>query len=111
MKLMIAGSRTIGKFDLSPYVSSDTRWIITGGADGVDLIAEEYADRHRISKIVVRPNYKQYGKAAPLKRNEEMVDMADEVLVIWDGTSRGAAYTADYARRKNKPLRVITVCL
>jgi hypothetical protein len=37
-----------------------------------------------------------------------MVDLADAVLVIWDGTSRGSKHTADYARKKGKPLTVVT---
>ena len=43
------------------------------------------------------------------KRNEEMVIMADAVLVIWDGKSRGAGYTIKYAKRMGKMVKVITV--
>lgn len=85
MKLLIAGSRSINDFDLSPYISSDVDVIISGGAGGIDTLAEQYADAHRISKYILRPKYNLYGKAAPLKRNEEMIKMADMVLVIWDG--------------------------
>jgi predicted Rossmann fold nucleotide-binding protein DprA/Smf involved in DNA uptake len=81
--------------------------IISGGASGIDSIAEEYADKHRISKLILYPKYAVYGKAAPLKRNEIMVDIADEVLIIWDGKSRGTKYTADYAAKKNKKVRLI----
>ena len=93
MKLMIAGSRSITAFDLSPYVPQETAMIITGGASGVDTLAEAYADKHCISKLVVRPDYPRYGRAAPIKRNENMVDIADCVLVIWDGKSKGSAHT------------------
>ncbi|MBR2343970.1 MAG: hypothetical protein IKA64_06945 [Clostridia bacterium] len=107
MKLLIAGSRGIKNFDLSAHVPSDTELIITGGATGVDALAEEYADRHKISKLVLLPRYNLYGKYAPLKRNEEMVDLADYVLVIWDGHSRGSRHTIDYARRKGKALIIV----
>lgn len=107
MNLLIVGSRSITKFDLSGYVPQEADLIISGGADGVDSIAEKYADEHRLSKLILRPRYDLYGKAAPLKRNERMVDLADEILVIWDGISRGAMYTAKYAKRKNKTLTVI----
>ena len=109
MKLLIAGSRSIRCFDLSGYVPSEVELIVSGGADGVDRLAEEYADKNRISKLILRPSYDKYGKAAPLKRNEAMVDIADSVLIIWDGRSRGTAYTAKYAQSKNKPTTVITV--
>ena len=73
MKLLVAGSRSITNFDLSPYISKEVDVIISGGADGIDFLAEQYADLHRISKYIVRPHYNLYGRAAPLKRNEKMV--------------------------------------
>ena len=109
MKLLIVGSRNIKNFSLSEYVSSEVTLIIGGGANGVDRLAEEYADIHRISKLILRPDYARYGKAAPLKRNEEMVALADAVLVIWDGDSKGTKYTADFAKKKNKPLTLLVV--
>ena len=109
MKLLIAGSRSIKEFDLSPYVPKETELIISGGAEGVDRIAEEYADTHRMSNLILRPRYELYGRAAPLKRNEKMIEIADAVLVVWDGASRGARYTMEYAKKKNKPLTVVEV--
>ena len=102
MKLLIAGSRSISDFDLTEYIPDDTELIISGGAKGVDTIAEKYADKHKISKLILYPNYCLYGRAAPIKRNEIMVDLADSVLVIWDGKSKGAMYTAEYAKKKGK---------
>lgn len=109
MKLLVAGSRNIENFDLSNYVPEDTDIIITGGARGIDTIAEKYADDHKISKIVLRPQYNLYKRGAPLKRNEQMVDIADEVLVIWDGRSKGTQYTIKYADKKSKKVRLIRV--
>ena len=108
MKLLIVGSRTIESFDLSPYIDAKTDFIITGGAKGVDALAEHYADSHRLSKMVMRPKYEKYGKAAPLKRNEEMVDLADRILVVWDGKSKGTQSTVRYAKKKNKDIRIVT---
>ena len=107
MKLMIAGSRSIKEFDLSHFVAEDTHLIISGGADGVDTLAEQFADKNRISKLILRPRYDLYGKAAPLKRNEEMVELADKILVIWDGRSKGSAYTVNYAKMRNKEVEVV----
>ena len=109
MKLLIVGSRSIKKFDLSPYVGDQVDTVISGGADGIDTLAESYADEHRMSKFILRPRYDLYGKAAPLKRNEQMVDLADEVLVIWDGASKGTKYTIDYAEKMQKRLVVVKV--
>jgi len=109
MKLLVVGSRSITSFDLSQYIQSDVDTIISGGADGIDSLAEHYADLHRISKYILRPQYNIYGRAAPLKRNEQMVDMADAVLAIWDGDSKGVQYTLRYIKKVGKPLTLIVV--
>ena len=101
MKLLVVGSRSITEFDLSPYISPEVETIISGGAGGVDTLAEEYADQHRLSKYIMRPRYTLYGRGAPLRRNEQMVDLADAVLIIWDGQSNGTNYTLKYAQKKN----------
>ena len=107
MKLLIAGSRSIKNFNLDPYVPLDTDLIISGGAVGIDTLAEIYADTHNIEKLIIRPDYAQYGKAAPLIRNEEMVNLADVVLIVWDGVSRGTKYTENYARKSNKEVMIV----
>ena len=91
-------------FDLTGYVPAETELIISGGAGGVDAIAEKYADVHRISKLILRPQYELYGRGAPIRRNEMMVDIADLVIVRWDGAARGAKYPLDYARKKGKQI-------
>ena len=109
MKLLIAGSRGVKEFDLSSYVGKDVDTILSGGAKGIDALAEEYADKYRLSKIILRPRYDLYGKSAPLKRNEELVDLADKVLVVWDKKSKGTRHTIDYAKKKNKELEIVLV--
>ena len=101
MKLLIAGSRSITDFDLSPYISKEVGEIISGGANGIDALAEKYADERRISKHIIQ--------AAPIKRNKDMVILADCVLVIWDGTSRGTLATINFAKEQNKPLTVVNI--
>lgn len=109
MKLAIVGSRSIKKLDISPYITPDVNLIISGGAIGVDTIAEQYADRVRMSKLIIRPQYNLMGRRAPLARNEIIVKMCDKVLAFWDGTSRGTKYTIDYARNLNKEVQVVYV--
>ena len=107
MKLLIVGSRSITDFDLSPYIPEDVDTVISGGASGIDSLAEQYADLHRLSKYIIRPRYDLYGRAAPLKRNEQVVDIADAVLVIWDGCSKGTQYTLKYAKKMSKPITLV----
>lgn len=107
MKLLIAGSRSIREWDISNYVPPETDLVISGGAKGVDALAERYADEHGIAKRIIRPRYDLYGKAAPLKRNEEMVELADHVLILWDGQSRGTQYTMEYAVKTGKSVTMV----
>lgn len=109
MKLLVVGSRSITNFDLSPYIPADTELIISGGAGGIDTIAEKYADEHRLSKLILRPQYGLYKKGAPLKRNDKMVDISDKVLVIWDGISRGTKHTIDYAQKIGKETLIVRI--
>ncbi len=109
MKLLIVGSRSIKDFDLAPYITDDVDEIISGGAAGIDSLAEQYADSHRISKHIIRPKYHLYNKAAPIKRNREMIEIADRVLVIWDGESKGALSAINFAKEHNKPTTVINL--
>ena len=109
MKVLIAGSRNIDTFDLSPYIPKETTLIISGGAKGIDTIAEKYADEHKISKLILLPQYNLYGKSAPIKRNETMVNIADTVIIVWDGHSRGTKSTLQYSKKKNKNIILITI--
>lgn len=109
MKLLIAGSRSITQVDLSLYVPAETELIISGGAKGVDSIAEEFADSHKISKLILRPEYQKYKRAAPLIRNEKMIDICDKILVFWDGKSRGTKYTIDYAKKNKKQIEIVII--
>ena len=109
MKLLIAGSRSIVDFDIAPHIPEDVDLIISGGAKGIDTLAEQYADAHGIEKLIIRPQYEKFGRAAPIKRNEQMVDASDTVLAIWDGESKGTAYTLKYARKKRKNVIEVVV--
>lgn len=109
MKLLIAGSRGITSFDLSEYITEDVDTILTGGAKGIDTIAEEYADSHGIKKTIIKPQYDRYGKGAPMVRNKELVNLCDKALIIWDGVSKGTKFTADFAKKMNKEVTVIII--
>ena len=107
MILLVVGSRSIKTFNLEEHVPQEATVIVTGGAAGIDMLAERYADDKRLSKLILRPEYSVYGKRAPLKRNEKMVDICDMALIVWDGISKGTKYTIDYARKKGKKAKII----
>lgn len=109
MKIAVIGSRSITNVDIGKYIPSDITQLITGGARGVDTLAEKYADGHKILKLIIKPDYGKIGKFAALIRNRQIVDSADIAIAIWDGFSRGTKYTVDYAKRISKPVLVYII--
>lgn len=77
MKIAVIGSRGITVNCLEDYLPSDVSEIISGGAKGVDTCAAEYAKLHGIKLTEFLPQYEKYGKAAPLKRNLQIIEYAD----------------------------------
>ena len=67
------------------------------------------AKKEGVKLIEYFPNYDKYGKGVPLERNKLIVDECDCVLAFWDGTSRGTKFTLDYAKEKNKPIKIIQI--
>lgn len=109
MKVAIVGSRSINDVDIKKHIPPDTTLIISGGAVGVDTLAERYADEHGIKKLILYPDYELYGKSAPLIRDKLIVDHADLVIAFWDGESRGTEFTISYAKRRNVPCEIYIV--
>ena len=79
--------------------------IVSGGAVGVDTIAQKYAKDRGMSILVIYPDYTEYGKAAPLIRNKLIVQKSDAVVAFSCGDSRGTAHTAREAQNVDKLLR------
>ncbi len=106
MKIAIIGSRTLQIDNLEPYLPSNITAIISGGAKGIDSCARAYAEQHRLSLIEYKPDYRRYGKGAPLKRNLEIIRNADYVIAFWDGASHGTKFVIDTCEKEHIPITV-----
>ena len=93
MKLAIIGSRGILVENIEKYLPNDVDEIVSGGAKGVDLCAKEYAKKNDLKYTEFLPDYNRYGRAAPIKRNDEIINYSDEIVAFWDGVSKGTQYT------------------
>ncbi len=107
MKVAIVGSRGLRIEDFTPYLPEETTEIVSGGAKGIDTCAAEYARTHGLVLTEFKPDYRRFGRGAPLKRNVEIVDYADFVLIFWDGASRGSRFVIDACMKAGKDHRVI----
>lgn len=107
MRIAVIGSRSITSVDIGRYLPETCDEIVSGGAVGVDRLAEEYARKEGIECTVILPEYERYGRAAPIVRNKEIVELADLVLAFWDGSSRGTLSVIKYAKQVGKPCEII----
>ena len=108
MKIAIIGSRNL-KVDIAEYIPENINVLVTGGATGIDQLAEKYADENDIPKLILKPTYDKYGKAAPLERNKAIVEICDAVVAIWDGKSKGTKFTIDYAKKIGKAIEIYII--
>ena len=106
MKVGVVGSRSLRVADLGKYLPEETTEILSGGAAGVDTSAREYALAHAIPLTEFLPDYRRYGRAAPLKRNISIIESADLVLAFWDGTSRGTRFVIEHCKQRGTTVRV-----
>ena len=107
MKVAIIGSRNITVENLGDYLPEHTTEIGSGGAKGVDLCAKEYAKKNDLKNTEFLPDYNRYGRAAPIKRNDEIINYSDEIVAFWDGVSKGTQYTVKKAQKIGKNVTVI----
>ena len=109
MKVAVVGSRNVVVENIEQYLPENVTEIISGGAKGVDTYAETYAKNNNIKITVIKPEYKKYRKGAPLVRNKQIVEMADFVVLIWDGKSNGTRFVLDYCKELNKEHKVYII--
>ena len=101
MKVIIAGSRKIGRYtdwELVKLVADavvrsgfEVTCVVSGGARGIDLAGETWAESKGIGIVRYPAEWDKFGKAAGMIRNREMADNADALIAVWDGSSSGTA--------------------
>lgn len=106
MKVAVIGSRNLTVNNLEKYLPQGTTEIVSGGARGIDSCAKNYALANGLPLKEFLPNYKEFGRRAPLLRNLEIIEYADIVLAFWDGQSHGTKFVIDKCRATAKPVKV-----
>ncbi len=105
MKVAVIGSRGLEIENLEEYLPKETTEIISGGAKGIDACARNYAKSHGIKLTEILPEYEKFGRAAPLKRNDLIIERADVILAFWDGKSRGTRYVIETCQKPANAVR------
>lgn len=76
--------------------------VISGGANGADLLGENWSKARKIELEVVQAEWNKHGNAAGPIRNIKMGAIADALLVFPGG--RGTAHMISVMERSNKPV-------
>lgn len=106
MKVAVIGSRNLVVRDLHKYLPQETTEIVSGGAKGIDSCARSFAEKEGIQLVEFLPNYKRFGRGAPLHRNLQIIEYADMVIAFWDGFSKGTDYVIKQCEKQGKPIKV-----
>lgn len=116
VKLAIVGSRYFSDYDVvakhvKEYIDSigAPSMIISGGATGVDSLAVQYADKYEIPKLVFKPQWGKYGKAAGPIRNKLIVNECTHLIAFMAEDSVGTKDTVEYAKSVNRPMTIVNI--
>jgi len=115
MKLAIVGSRNYE--DYSEFKKTIKEYfelnkiteIVSGGARGIDKMAEKFADENNIPKKIFEANWNQYGKRAGPARNRKIWEYADEGIAFLSVGSKGTKNSIEMANFFGKKVKVVNI--
>ena len=71
-----------------------------GSPKGAELIAAKWADTRKVPQIAFKPDWTKHGKAAPFRRNDQMLDVLPIGVIVMAGGTGIQENLADKARAK-----------
>ena len=60
--------------------------LVHGGGPGVERIAAQWADRNGVHQVVCKPDWDRHGRAAPFRRNDELLNLLPKGLIAFPGS-------------------------
>ncbi|SEQ39415.1 Protein of unknown function [Lachnospiraceae bacterium NE2001] len=120
MKVIIAGLRgfndyALFKGKLEQIIRDndiEVTEIVSGGASGVDSMAERFANEKGIPVKVFNADWKKYGRGAGPVRNKEMAVYAGDkgaLIAFWDYKSKGTGSMIKIAEKMNLNVYICSV--
>lgn len=110
-RIAVVGSREFKNYQqLCDHLDTVTRLgdcIVSGGAVGVDSMAQRYARERGLRILIIYPDYTHYGRGATFVRNKEIVEESDKIIAFYARgrfQQGGTANTASWARKLAVPL-------
>lgn len=121
--LLVVGTRSFGDYEFverkldSLLVNIRDRYnilVVSGGAQGVDSLAEAYAKKQGMEFKKFPAAWSRYGRSAGYIRNKEMHAFIAKYphrgcVAFWDGISAGTSHSFDLAKIHKTQLKVIRI--
>ena len=60
--------------------------LLHGGGPGVEKIAASWAEARGVDQVVCRPDWSAHGKAAPFRRNDELLNLLPKGVIAFPGS-------------------------
>ena len=89
--IAIAGGKTVtdpsavtARLDRARAKYSDLV-LLHGGGPGVDKVAAQWAESNGVQQIVCKPDWAAHGRAAPFRRNDELLNLLPKGVIAFPG--------------------------
>ena len=90
-------------------VNKEDLEIVSGGCEGADTIAIDFAKSFNISYKIFEADWKTFGKAAGPIRNEKMAKYGTHLIAFWDGKSKGTKNMILNANKYKLHIKAISI--
>ncbi len=88
----ITGGKTVSDADAVWTTLDSTRAkygdmvLLHGGGPGVEKIAASWAEARGVNQAICRPDWNAHGKAAPFRRNDELLNLLPKGVIAFPGS-------------------------
>ena len=117
LRIAVAGSRFYNDYNSAKVfikeclseIENNNIIFVSGGCRGADSPGERFAIENSYPLYIHKPLWNKFGKAAGLKRNNEIAQKCDIIICFWDGESRGTNSMINLAKKYDKKLYIKTI--
>lgn len=118
MNIAVVGSRSFKDYDLLrkelleiivKLPLDEEICIVSGGANGADSLAEQFAKDQGYKTQIFYPEWDKYGRSAGIIRNRYIVEACDMLVAFWNGWSRGTNHSIGLAKANHKKFKIVYV--
>ena len=60
--------------------------LVHGGGPGAEKVAASWAERNAVHQIVCKPDWDRHGRAAPFRRNDDLLNLLPKGVVAFPGS-------------------------